>query len=84
MTVMRPPPESSAKNSRADAWRCSRSLESAFRIAWRIPIGRSRDGADTSNGIGCAVMCCVAHCQGVSASNGSLPVSSSYDITASE
>ena len=32
-------------------------------------------GADDSIGMGWAVMCCVAHCQGVSASKGSLPVS---------
>ena len=30
---------------------------------------------DASNGSGCAVMCCVAHAHGVSASNGRRPVS---------
>ena len=77
-------PEKRSWNSVMFAKRCSLSFASARMIALRIDSGRAAPFGVASMAFGAAVMWSVAHSQAVFASNGSVPVSISYAITASE
>ena len=77
-------PEKRSLNSLMFANRCSLSFASARMIALRIDSGSAAPFGVASMAFGAAVMWRVAHSQAVFASNGSVAVSISYAITASE